>query len=337
MRIKSKALVIVLAMALVGIGGDFSTAAESKPYKLKVAVAIKGLLTTSIPIIIADKLGFFADENIELDKVINTRGGAENVQIISAGQADVNVFTGILGAMGAFKKGANIRVIALESTFGAPEVFFYAKGDAPFNSFEEIPDSTKIAFSRPGSSTNLMTLSALEALKKQGKNVEAVSTGGLPDTYTAVKTGQVDIGWAVPPFFLDKVAAGELKVIYVGNDIPGIKELTLRASMANSDWLKKNPEVARGFLRALRRAIDFMYDNPNTAIGFQADFNAKLGRKLPLASFEKGFQFYPKKHFQFSPVQGLDRLNELVVEFGFAKEKLSKAQLDELFQFQYQP
>jgi len=336
MRAKSKALVMVLAMALVGIGGDFSIA-ESKPYKLKVAVAIKGLLSTSIPIIIADKLGFFRDENIELDTIIHTRGGAENVQIISSGQAHVNVFTGILGAMGAFKKGANIRVIALESTFGAPEVFFYAKGDAPFNSLEDLPDGVKIAFSRPGSSSHLMTLSAVEAVKKRGKTAEAVSTGGLPDTYTAVKTGQVDIGWAVPPFFLDQVAEGKLKVLYIGNDIPGINELTLRASMANSDWLKANPEVARGFLRALRRAIDFMYDNPNTAIGFQADYNTQIGRKLPLASFEKGFQFYPKKHFQFSPVQGLDRLNSLVVEFGFAKEKLSKAELDELFQFQYQP
>jgi len=225
MKVKSRALVIVLTMALLGICGDFSMA-ESKPYKLKVAVAIKGLLTTSIPIIIADKLGFFADENIELDQIIHTRGGAETVQIISSGQAHVNVFTGILGAMGAFKKGAHIRVIALESTFGAPEVFFYAKGDVPYNSLDELPDGVKIAFSRPGSSSHLMTLSAQAALKKRGKTAEAVSTVGLPDTYTAVKTGQVDIGWAVPPFFLDQVAEGKLKVLYIGNDIPGIKELS---------------------------------------------------------------------------------------------------------------
>ena len=59
----------------------------------------------------------------------------------------------------------------------------------------------KIAYSRPGSSTHMGTLAIVDQIKAKGlKPPEPVSLGGIPEVYTAVRTGQADLGWSVPPF-----------------------------------------------------------------------------------------------------------------------------------------
>jgi NitT/TauT family transport system substrate-binding protein len=49
-----------------------------------------------------------------------------------------------------------------------------------------------------------------------------VPTGGLPGTLTQVMTGQVDVGWSVPPFVLKDLADGRLQIIARGSDRQGL-------------------------------------------------------------------------------------------------------------------
>ena len=71
------------------------------------------------------------------------------------------------------------------------------------------PDGKTIAFSSPGSSSNLILLSLLRQASSKAK---PVATGGLPGTRTQVMTGQIDIGWAVPPFGLQDLADGKIRI-----------------------------------------------------------------------------------------------------------------------------
>src|SRR5262245_40299355 len=67
--------------------------------------------------------GFFKKENLDVE-VIWTKGGAETLQALVAGSVDVDMANGILGVIGAYGKGAPIRVITAEFT-GAYELFWY--------------------------------------------------------------------------------------------------------------------------------------------------------------------------------------------------------------------
>ena len=39
-----------------------------------------------------------------------------------------------------------------------------------------------------------------------------VATGGAPGTLTQVMSGQIDVGWSVPPFVLQQLADGKLAI-----------------------------------------------------------------------------------------------------------------------------
>ena len=47
-----------------------------------------------------------------------------------------------------------------------------------------------------------------------------VPTGGPPGTLTQVMSGQIDVGWSVPPFVLQELADGKLAIIARGATPP---------------------------------------------------------------------------------------------------------------------
>src|SRR5205823_1558395 len=75
--------------------------------------------------------------------------------------------------------------------------------------------------------------------KTLGISLKLVSTGEAAPTLTQVMSGQLDIGWSVAPFALDKVKAGEIRIIAYGNDVPELAHQSTRAILASQDFLTK--------------------------------------------------------------------------------------------------
>src|SRR5215475_15472173 len=59
--------------------------------------------------------GIFQKHNLEL-QVVYTSGGGETQQAVISGSVDIGVSPGMLGVLGAYVKGAPVRVIAGEAT-----------------------------------------------------------------------------------------------------------------------------------------------------------------------------------------------------------------------------
>ena len=58
-----------------------------------------------------------------------TSGGGETQQAVISGSADIGVSPGTLGVLGAFSKGAPIRIIAGEAT-GTAE-YYFVRAESP--------------------------------------------------------------------------------------------------------------------------------------------------------------------------------------------------------------
>src|SRR5215467_8775006 len=97
------------------------------------------------------------------------------------------------------------KIISAEAT-GAAEAFWYARPDSGITRLADTNGKT-VAFSSPGSSTNLILLQLVNQAKVTPK---LVATGGAPATLTQVMSGQIDVGWSVPPFVLQQLADGRL-------------------------------------------------------------------------------------------------------------------------------
>src|SRR5256885_8087229 len=135
------ALVAPLVTAVAA--GTISTESLAQtPDKLKVAISQRGFWDSSF-LEFAQKEGFLKEANLDVE-FFYTEGGGQTLQVVNSGSVDIAMSNGLLGTIGAFTKGAPIRVISAQMT-GAHELFWYVKADSPIKSLKEADNKT-VAF-----------------------------------------------------------------------------------------------------------------------------------------------------------------------------------------------
>jgi NitT/TauT family transport system substrate-binding protein len=256
--------------------------------------------------------------------MIYTSGSGETLQPVIAGSADAGLAVGTLGAIGAFAKGAPVRIIAAQAT-GAAD-YWYAKTSSPIKTLKDT-DGKTIAFSTRGSSTD----SIVRAFVKEfGLTAKPTPTGNPSATLTAVMTDQVDVGWASPPFGLKEIDEGKIRVVARATDAALVRGQTIRTIVANAETLQKRKEVLARFMQGYRDTIEYMYGGNPQVIRDYAEF---VG--VPEATAKKvRDEFFPKSLVQPDEIKGLDTLLPEAVELKFIPAPLTKEQLAELIQIQ---
>src|SRR3954453_13584097 len=122
---------------------------------LKLAIGQRGLWDSSFAEI-GIEAGIFAKHGLEL-QVFYTSGGGETQQAVISGSADIGVSPGTLGVLGAFSKGAPIRIIAGEAT-GTAEYYFVRAASPVQKDFKGVTPDMTLAYSTNGSGTHITAL-----------------------------------------------------------------------------------------------------------------------------------------------------------------------------------
>ena len=79
---------------------------------LKIASPIRGSWEGAIPEL-GKQAGIFQKHGLDLE-ILYTQGGGETMQVVVSGSVDVGLSAGMLGTLGAYAKGAPVRIIARE-------------------------------------------------------------------------------------------------------------------------------------------------------------------------------------------------------------------------------
>jgi NitT/TauT family transport system substrate-binding protein len=286
---------------------------------LKVALPQKGNWDTGI-VEYGVKAGIFKDAGLDIE-ISYTAGGAATVQAVISGSVDVAMQTGLLGLIGAYAKGAPVRVISASMT-GSPDIFWYARADKGIKSLKDATDKT-MSYSAAGSSSHLLVLSLLEANKIKAK---PTATGGIPSTYTQVMSGQIDIGWAVPPFAIADVKAGKVNIVAKGNDLPEIRDTTVRVNFANENSLKTKRDLFVKFSQAYVKSLEWAYANDKAL-----DYFAEAAEVPKDVAKESREQFYPQAALQPFEIRGLDTSLKQALEFKFIPKAMTEKDVAGLF------
>jgi NitT/TauT family transport system substrate-binding protein len=308
---KKLALVLVLVMAGLSSGANAET--------LRVAVAQR-VFWDSTMVDIAQSQGFFKEAGLDIE-ILYTEGGASTLTPVLAGSIDVAMSNGILGVIGAFSKGAPVRVISAEGT-GAADAFWYARTESGIKSLKDTNGKT-VAFSSPGSSTNLILL---QLVKQAGSSPKLVPTGGAPATYTQVMTGQIDVGWSVPPFALKDLQEHKIAIIARGNDVEAIRAQTVRVNVANANALKQKREAFVKYVKALGRAVDWAYSSPDSVANYAAIAKVPVDQARMTRE-----EFYPKEALQLAEIKGLDITLQQALDFKYITKPMTKDEAAPLF------
>ena len=306
------------AMRIAAFAGVLA-AAPAAGDVIKVAIPQKGAWETGITYI-GDKAGLFKAEGLEIDPLY-TRGGAETVQAVLAGSVDMAIGNGILGTIGSYTKGAPIRITGASMT-GTPEVFWYVRAESDIKSVKDLAGKS-IGFSQPGSSTHLIIQEALKHFKIQAK---LVPSGAPSGSFTMVMSKQIDAGWAVPPFRLQDIAEGKVRIIFTGLEVPSLQTQTTRVHVTNADILKNKRDLLVRFHRALQKSLDFAYAGDKAL-----EIYAPFGEVTVAVAREVRDKFHPKANLQMSKINWLEQSMQQSLEFKFIDKPTTADEVKGLF------
>lgn len=309
-------------LAILAFGGWLLNPAlgQAESDKLKVAVGAPNNWDTGI-VAVGQRAGIFKKHGIE-PELLFTSGGGETLQAVISGSVDIGVSAGTSSVFGAFAKGAPVRIL-LAGTTGASDLYWYVPANSPIKTFADA-DGKTVAYSTTGASTHL---TALALIKHFNVKARAVGAGASAVTLTQTMSGQLDIGWASPPFGLQQLEEGTIRIIARGSDAPSTHGQTVRVHIVNANVLRQRRDAINRFVAAYRETYDWLYGNPE-GVKVYADY-AKIPEKLAVRIRD---EFMPKAAMSPDAVSGIDAITADAIAYRFMSSPLTKEQLAEVIQ-----
>jgi len=308
----------------LALGAAFATLIALPAFaqdKLKVAVGQRGVWENSVSELGQDA-GIFKKHGLQLE-VLYTQGGGETQQAVISGSVDLGIGVGTYGVMGAFSKGAPVRILGATMT-GYYE-FWYVPATSPLKTMKDAEGKT-MSYSTTGSSTQVMVM----ALSKMaGVTVKPTATGSPPSTFTQVMSGQVDIGWTAPPLMLDALETGRIRVLAKGDEVPEFRNQPVRVILANAGSLEKNRDAMARYMAAYRETIEWLWSSPDAIKAY-----AKWAEVSDQIAIRTRDEFVQKDRANPDKMDGIADMNEDAVKLKFIPAPLTKEQLATLVQLQ---
>ncbi len=313
MKVWKRAAVAAAMLLAVGIA--------SAQDAVKVAAGQRGNWDTTIAEV-GQRGGIFKKHGLTVE-ILWTQGGGETQQAVLSNSVDIGVAPGIMGVLSAYSKGAPVRIIGAQ-TNGASDIYWYVPANSPIKSLKDTEGKT-IAYSTNGSSTHGVVTAFM---KQYDLKAKPTATGGPAPTLTQVMSGQIDVGWAAPPFGLQQLDEGKIRKIATGDDAAAFKGQTVRLIITNVQTLQNRKAVVERFMKAYRETIDWLYSNDPVALQTYADFT---GISLATAKRTRD-EFFPKSSVDPDRIIGVDTIVQDAVALKFTAAPITKEQLAELIQ-----
>ena len=287
---------------------------------LRLAIGQRGNWENSVSELGQDA-GFFRKHGLTLE-LLYTEGGGQTQQAVISGSVDIGIGVGTYGVLGAFGKGAPVRVIG-NSMVGAHDLYWYVPAASSVQSIKDA-DGKSIAYSTTGSSTDLVVRGFQRVYKIQLKPIAA---GSPASTFTQTMSGQIDIGWASPPFGVEAAQAGRTRIVGRGSDVPDFADQSVRVMIANAGSLTRKADAVSRYMDAYRETLAWLYSDPAAL-----DAYAKWAGVTPALARQVRDEFYPRANMEPDRIRGLEALSQEAAGLKFLSTPLRPEQLVTLVQ-----
>jgi NitT/TauT family transport system substrate-binding protein len=287
---------------------------------LRLAIGQRGNWENSVSELGQDA-GFFKKHDLTLE-ILYTEGGGQTQQAVISGSVDIGIGVGTYGVLGAFGKGAPVRIIG-NSMVGAHDLYWYVPAASPIQAIKDA-DGKSIAYSTTGSSTDLVVRGFQRVFKIK---LNPVAAGSPASTFTQTMSGQIDIGWASPPFGVEAAQAGRIRIVGRGSSVPEFADESVRVMIANAGAVARKTAAIDRYMDAYRETLAWLYSDPAAL-----DAYAKWAGVTPALAKQVRDEFYPRTNMEPDRLRGLDTLSQEAVALKFLAAPLRPEQLTTLIQ-----
>lgn len=224
----------------------------------QIAVGNFGVAANGMPFGVAMDKGYFKDEGIDVTGIITSAGGGTSLRNMLAGGVPYGeVNPGVVVA--AIQQGADLMIIS-DNVLTVAEFIWAVKPDSPIKSIKDLKGK-KIGYTNPRSTSQGLAMLLLQKAGLQPTDAELVRTGGFGEGVAALDVGLIDVAPMAEPVwskFKDKYRA-----VAVASEI--LPPLGNVVGVTTSNMAAEKGDFIRAVIRARRRAVEFMNQNPDEA------------------------------------------------------------------------
>ena len=148
------------------------------------------------PYAVAMEKGFFKKYGVDITGVLTSQGGGTSVRNTLAGDLPYGEVA-LAAAVEAINNGVPLRIIG-SGAQSIADILWMAKKGSPLHSIEDLVGK-KVAFTAPGSVTNMLILMSMKKKAIDPSAVKLVPAGGIGANVSAVLNNAVDAGMCGEP------------------------------------------------------------------------------------------------------------------------------------------
>src|SRR5260370_5080571 len=233
----------IVALLLVAAGSG-----RAAPEKKQITIAVGGkTLFYYLPLTLAEQLGYFKDEGLEVE-IVDFAGGAKALQAMVGGSADL-VSGSFEHTINMHARGVPVVGIALQLRYAAIALALPQARAAAYKSPKDLK-GLKIGVTAPGSSTNFFVNALLAQDGLKPDDVSIIGVGASSNAVAAMKKGEIDAISNLDPRTTKLELDGDVGAVADPRTAEGMKkdyggDHASRCIYAEREFIEKNPSTAQ--------------------------------------------------------------------------------------------
>ena len=281
------------------------------------------------PMYLADALGYLAEENIEIE--LTNGGGADNVMAsVLSGDADIG-FCGPEAALYVLIGGSTDVPTVIGQLTKRDGSFLVSRKPEPNFKWEDLKGKEILAGRKGG-----VPAMTFEYVLNQHNLTDGVDLTLNYDVafnlmVSAFEGGTADYCTMFDPVAYEYETAGKGYVVASVGEASG--EVPYTCYIAKKSWLNKNEETAKGFLRAITKAVKYINETPSQTIApYLTSYFEGISENAISASIDRYRKIDAWRSELTMTADSFTRLQDIIENAG---ELTRRANLNELVDNQY--
>lgn len=251
---------VAVALAVYALAGGAARAET-------ITVTHWGEAFFGAPYAVAMAKGFFKESGIDITSILTSTGGGTTVRNTQASSLPYGEVA-LSAALEAMLKGQPL-VIVNSGAGNVGDFVWVAKPGSPLHSLKDLVGK-KVAYTSPGSLTNMLLLMAMEAQGVAPNTIQLVPVGGVGANYSAVMSGAVDAGMLQEPVWT-KLKSKVQPVFWIKDILP--TAMTETVGIVTREFAKSHPQQVRAIIEGRRKGVAYIMAHPDEAAPIVAKAN----------------------------------------------------------------
>lgn len=221
----------------------------------QVTVTHWGVLMYGAPYAVAIEKGFYKDEGLDIDGVLTSKGGGTTMRNVMASSLPYGEVA-LAAAIAAINQGIKLKILHT-GVRSAGEILWVVNPDSPIKSIKDLAGQ-KVAITSPKSVTEMLLILVSD---KHGLKLERIAAGGIGSGLTMLEQKGVVAAPVMDPVWT-KVSDKFKPLFFIKDELP---EVVQTVGVTTAEFAAANPNKLKKLIAARRKAVAFLYENPEEA------------------------------------------------------------------------